>query len=196
MVPATGTATEGGLQKTDGNLSGNRPPSRTPSFKMPAEIVHLAGLGVNPLIFKGSIAGKSVKIMVDSGSAGDFISQHVVDRLGLNTQRSGVSSKVQLADGTQLDLDTTTSKLLLTMGTHLEHTKLSVLPLEGHEVILGRPWLQRWNPTIDWRQGTMCVQNGILRSRLRTEGNSTARRPALEGHLLTTLQVGKALRKK
>ena len=111
--------------------------------------MHLAGLGVNPLIFQGTLAGKPVKIMIDSGSAGDFVSQRVVDRLGLDTKQTDVSSKVQLADGTQLDLDTSTTRLLLTMGTHLEHTKLSVLPLEGHEVILGRPWLKRWNPTID-----------------------------------------------
>ena len=148
VVPEIAAAAKDGLQKNDGSHSGDHPPSQTPFAEVSGETVHLAGLGVNPLIFKGTLAGKPVKIMIDSGSAGDFVSQRVVDKLGLDKQ-TDVSSKVQLADGTQLDLDTSTTRLLLTMGTHLEHTKLSVLPLEGHKVILGRPWLKRWNPTID-----------------------------------------------
>ena len=87
--------------------------------------------------------------MIDSGSAGDFISKNVVERLGLDVNRTLASANVQLADGSHLDLDQETGGLLLTMGKHLEHRSLSVLPLEGHEVILGRPWLSQWNPTID-----------------------------------------------
>ena len=72
VVPATDAAAEGGLQKKDGSQGDNHPTSQTPSAKVSRETVHLAGLGVKPLIFKGILVGKSGKIIIDSGTAGEF----------------------------------------------------------------------------------------------------------------------------
>ena len=74
VVHATDAAANDGLQKNDGSHSGDHPPSQTPFAEVSGETVHLAGLGVNPLIFKGTLSGKPVKIMIDIGSAGDFVS--------------------------------------------------------------------------------------------------------------------------
>ena len=38
---------------------------------------------------------------------------------------------------------------------HLIH--LNIIPLEAANVILGIPWLQQYEPTIDWKSGSVSV---------------------------------------
>ena len=39
----------------------------------------------------------------------------------------------------------------------MEKLKLMVLSLEQKQIILGMPWLKKWNPTIDWRKNTVVL---------------------------------------
>ena len=48
----------------------------------PPEVV-LAGMGVDPLKITGLVEGKPVTVMIDSGSAGNFISRKAAERLGM-----------------------------------------------------------------------------------------------------------------
>ena len=34
--------------------------------------------------------------------------------------------------------------------------KLNVIPMSEHEVIVGKPWFNRYNPNIDWPRNTIC----------------------------------------
>ena len=37
------------------------------------------------------------------------------------------------------------------VGLYYENIDLKVAPLPKHDIILGKPWLERWNPHINWR---------------------------------------------
>jgi hypothetical protein len=87
--------------------------------------------------------------MIDSGSAGNFISRKAADRLGMAKLSYFGNVNVQLADGSRLPLTWRTPQFKLKLGDHQETLHLHGLPLRGHEIILGRPWLRRWNPDID-----------------------------------------------
>ena len=41
------------------------------------------------------------------------------------------------------------------MGDHAEFSDFSVLKLPTCDAILGKAWLDRWNPIIDWKEHTM-----------------------------------------
>ena len=41
------------------------------------------------------------------------------------------------------------------MGDHAEFLDFSVLKLPTYDAILGKAWLDRWNPVIDWKKHTM-----------------------------------------
>ena len=41
------------------------------------------------------------------------------------------------------------------MGEHAEFLDFSVLKLPEYDAILGKAWLDRWNPVIDWKRHTM-----------------------------------------
>ena len=153
--------------------------------------VELTGLGVNPLKFTGLVAGQPVEVMIDSGAAGDFISQSVANRLGMAKVPYVSNTNVQLADGSKLAMNWRTPMFNLRIGKHRERLQLHGLPLKGHEIILGRPWLSKWNPSIDWRAGTITFpkrgENIVL--------EATVARGFDEGRLISALQTKRAMRK-
>ncbi|KAE8203203.1 hypothetical protein CF327_g7789, partial [Tilletia walkeri] len=64
----------------------------------------------------------------------------------------------ELADGRTVLVDSSVnSKLKFSVGTDTrsETLQLAVAPLKHADVILGRPWLSRHNPDIDWTSGTL-----------------------------------------
>ena len=65
------------------------------------------------------------------------------------------------------------------------------LPLEDWDVILGRPWLQSVNPTVDWQTGEVrCRRTGQLLIRLK---NSRVR-PSVS--LVTAQEAAREMKKK
>ena len=169
--------------------------SRETQVRNPSETsqpeVELSGLGVNPLKFTGLVAGQPVEVMIDSGAAGDLISQTVANRLGMRKVLYNSNTNVQLADGSKIAMSWKTPMFNLRIGKHRERLQLHGLPLKGHEIILGRPWLQRWNPSIDWRTGTVAFpqrgENIVL--------EATVARGFDEGCLISALQTKRAMRK-
>ena len=44
----------------------------------------------------------------------------------------------------------------VTMGTeHAEFLDFSIISLPTYDAILGKPWLDRWNPIIDWQKNSL-----------------------------------------
>ena len=53
---------------------------------------------------------------------------------------------------------------------HAEFLDFSVINLPKYEAILGKPWLDKWNPVIDWQKNTMVwkmVKRKIIVSRVQ-----------------------------
>ena len=138
--------------------------------------VELSGLGVSPVKFTGSVRERPVDVMIDSGSAGDFISLKAAERLGMEKVPFASDSSVQLADGSKLEVNWKTPLFNLRIGSHRELLQLHGLPLKGHEIILGRPWLHKRNPAIDWRTGTITFPRRGEDHNSRSKGSTRSRR--------------------
>ncbi|XP_067230540.1 rhomboid-related protein 3 isoform X1 [Chanodichthys erythropterus] len=98
-----------------------------------------------------------VVALLDSGSAGNFISGALCRHLGIKTSPSPISYQVHSITGKPLSRKTirrVTGPLQLHVGIfHTESIHLLVLEESTADVVLGRPWLELHNPNISWRTG-------------------------------------------
>ena len=108
-----------------------------------------------------------VKVMLDSGSAGNFISPKVVQRCGLNTQPRETPLSVTHIQGGKVGLVTEQVRCQMHKGNHSEYITFNVVPLGKHAIIIGMPWLQVHNLCMDWEKCKVsfklkfCMENCI-----------------------------------
>ncbi|KAI2646962.1 Transposon Tf2-9 polyprotein [Labeo rohita] len=99
----------------------------------------------------------TVAALIDSGSAGNFISGALAQRLGLQTTPTEVRYHVQSVTGQSLskkDVKHRAGSIHLQIGQcHEEEIWLLVLEGSTIDVVLGRPWLARHNPILSWGSG-------------------------------------------
>ena len=93
---------------------------------------------------------------MDGGASGDFISAKVVEKLELPVKPiKGV--ELAFANG-QKEVCNKIVQIYLRLQDHVEMVKLRVAALPRHDIILGKPWLERWNPDIDWRRNEITMR--------------------------------------
>jgi len=103
----------------------------------------------------------SVRALMDSGATALFLDSAVAARAGLQLEPS--TRTVRLADGTIKTATGTTNAVCTLRGTGATgdlsfDAQFCVLDLNGHEAILGMPWLAHFNPAIDWRAGVFTIE--------------------------------------
>ncbi|KAI2645258.1 Retrotransposon-derived protein PEG10 [Labeo rohita] len=107
------------------------------------------------LVFNSSLF--PIHVLVDSGAAGNFISSKCLVDFNIPAVENETCYQITTIQGTPLGdgrIDRRTVKLeLILNGNHSETLTLLVLPQATVDVILGRPWLTRHSPHIDWHSG-------------------------------------------
>ena len=121
------------------------------------------------------------KFLVDSGASGNFISEHLVSEHDLRTVRSHEKMQVHLADGSMRASNRIVREACVTYEEHAEFLDFHVMKLPKYDAILGKSWLDRWNPDIDWRAGTISIQAGKKTVVLQSDN------PAEDGANLSSL---------
>ena len=103
-----------------------------------------------PMTFQGTLNHAPVKILIDSGAMGNFVSQQAADRFSFAL--SHVSNiPVVFANGATGNCNKAALAAYLRFNNHEERIDLRVVSLPHHDIILGQPWLEKWNPEINWR---------------------------------------------
>jgi hypothetical protein len=100
----------------------------------------------------------TIVALVDSGATMNFINECIVATLGLETEPCA-PTRVVLADGRVLAHSNRQITLKFTIAGITQTQTFLVAPIGIHSIILGMPWLEHTNPTIDWRLKT--VQFGV-----------------------------------
>src|SRR4051812_29022463 len=146
-------------ENTDKNTHNLEKQNKKPSIIEPTPL-YISSLSSPSLLKLAAKINKqhSTSIMVDSGSTGDFISSTLVERLQLPTRRLRPHREVYLADGSK-HLCSQQVKCRIETGAISEEVQLAVIPLEGHDIIYGHPWLRRHNPSIDWSNGSVSISS-------------------------------------
>ena len=118
---------------------------------------------VTQLKIRIQLAGVTALAMIDSGATGNFLSR----KFATNHRISGLSKKrpyqLTVADGTPLNQDEgmvkeeTLSLMSQIHGKDLGRITFDLVSVP-HEVILGIPWLEKVNPSIDWNSQKITIE--------------------------------------
>ena len=136
--------------------------------------------GVVLLSVDGQVSDIPVRFLIDSGASECFISQSVVEANGLLVRKSPERLKVHLADGSARSSNQCVKQACVNFGEHAEFLDFHVMKLPKYDAILGKSWLDRWNPEIDWKKNTVTIKigrrtvvlNGVQDSEKREELSS------------------------
>lgn len=110
--------------------------------------------------FDGEVQGTPSSILIDSGASRDFISQHMVEKLNLDTVKTDSPLGVSLADGRQINSGRIVKDADVVIGPLRVRRTLHVLNMTGLEVVLGKPFLSDFNPSVDWTSNSMEITQG------------------------------------
>ena len=94
---------------------------------------------------QGSIKGKRVNILIDSGSTHSFIDAGIIKQMGAVAEVDA-PLLVHVVDGSKVVVDSICKNLQVLIQGHTFNHDLRVFPLGGSDVILGVDWLKIHNP--------------------------------------------------
>ena len=116
----------------------------------------------NFMLCVGTVEGHRANILIDSGSKADVVGAAFVQRHALHTSKARVT-KFTFGNGSSAVSGVQLATAQLQMGDFLDVAALTQCPLmPGVDVILGQPWLQRLNPSIDWAANRVMVGKAVL----------------------------------
>lgn len=110
------------------------------------------------------------KALIDSGAEGLFIDYAFVARHDIPQEAITKPIIVRNVDGTQNKRGTINSQVDLEykIGQHWHMDSFMVTDLGNKDIILGQPWLEKANPTIDWKNKIIDI-NSITKVNKSTE---------------------------
>jgi hypothetical protein len=133
-------------------------PSRA-SHAISAGSLHSPDLGSEAPIILGCLLDGHVggTAMVDCGATSQFIDQDFALKNGFKLRRKAVPEVLTVVDGrTSVAGDLTHEVTIqLLIDQHLENVVFQVTKLGSVPLILGKTWLRRHNPLIDWVHNTV-----------------------------------------
>jgi len=142
----------------------SRPPPRarstkssSPTLSPRVELNHVITPGHQLITLPGLVGPRRLPatVLVDSGATSNFISTSFVRTHALALVASASSSLVTLADGRQQPTGGIAASVLVKLGSYAEPLDLTATDISGYDLILGMPWLAKYNPRIDWRGKTI-----------------------------------------
>jgi Retroviral aspartyl protease len=130
------------------------------SIDQPVEqLTNLIGLSAKLLTYEGEVNNHPICILIDGGSMGDFISDKVVDKLDLET-RVVMGFSILFPNGQTSPCNKEIIDTCLHIQEHCEMIHPKVILLPHHDLILGKPWLEKWNPHINWHSNHIHITQG------------------------------------
>ncbi|KAK3531146.1 hypothetical protein QTP70_013246 [Hemibagrus guttatus] len=116
---------------------------------------------MKPLTTHGTLTAAHISVSVvallNSGSAGNFISGTLCCQLGLQTKATATPYQIQSITGkpvSRRQVSRSAGPVLLQIGVlHVEEITLLVLAKSSADVILECPWLEQHNPILSWKTG-------------------------------------------
>ena len=112
-----------------------------------------------PLEFHGTLAGRRVRFLLDTGPGANFLSASVAVALGSVCDPRPVPrpTRVLLPDGTEVE-SKVSKALPICLRNYHEEMVFNIIRLQEFEAILGQPWLRANMALMDIGQGTVTLR--------------------------------------
>ena len=134
------------------------------------------------LVLKGTVNGVPVSCLIDSGACHNFFSNDLIARVGCTTSCLSDSLCINLADGRKGMLSREQATIDLRFTGFCDNFTGVVAPISRYEVILGKPWLYKYNPSIDFRKNHVDFMDG-------EHAGNTGEAPSSESRLTEVMEV-------
>ena len=137
-------------------------PGTTVDTVDPADVAAIQGSPVPEIALEGRIylpdkgTMKRLRVLVDSGASHCFFDDALATTLGLN-RRSRSSPTAEAVGGRKVECGADVAPLRLHLGACTSTVHFLTTVLGKWDALLGRDWLQKHNPDIDWVQRTVKV---------------------------------------
>jgi hypothetical protein len=110
------------------------------------------------LVLQVVLDGREYAALLDSGAQGNYMSPRLRQRLSLATDRKLNPYQLRSAEGGLVQynrgrIDEETAPLHIRIQRRTTPTQFDITEIGEWDIILGIPWLRKWNPTIDWNLG-------------------------------------------
>ena len=100
--------------------------------------------------FEGILAGRPVRILLDSGASANFIDNKLVQELALPTASLSSHVAIRVADGRTSIVESSVA-IDLTVGSLDFGVTCLPTELAYYDLVLGKPWLTVFNPVVNWK---------------------------------------------
>ena len=116
------------------------------------DTMYLGTQGIDAKYIPTKIQQREVKALIDSGTLSNFMSKETTECLGVK-QRLIVPITASRADRKQFRTKVleTTEPVCIRIGGHAEWISFYILETSLVQVILGRSWLELYQPEVDWK---------------------------------------------
>ena len=113
------------------------------------------------------INGKKTVALIDSGAHMNLADPGWIAKGKLECRPKAQESRYKATGVNGGDVCDVTEEMpaKVQIGQHKEALILDVIPTQGHNVILGLPWLCKHNPSIDWKKGKLVFDSPYCRGR-------------------------------
>ena len=140
-------------------VAAGEPQSTRPSLSVPVDetIVSAIRLRGHVMELSNMVKKRPIKMLIDSGATGNFISDAMVTAFNLQVQSDEDDWDLTLADGTVVQTAGYV-QFTMTCGDYKDKIVARVFPNLHKECILGMPWLEYENPVIDWARRQVTIQ--------------------------------------
>jgi len=116
-------------------------------------------------VFEISLNGKNIKanMLIDSGSGRSFLCKNFTTSHRIPTNGLASPINIQLPNGKSMTIKQTTKPLKLSIMDHHENFEFCIgnLSLQGVNGLLGRDWLRKHNPYIDYKTNRIYFMGNI-----------------------------------
>ena len=162
------------------------------------QLLAIPHTGSQLMVFNGTLRGRPARILLDSGSSSHFVSDKWIKSQNVRAVPKSTIDVVNMANGTTQDSTAILREVQFTIGpTYEDNTTFHVIPMTGaFDAVLGKPWFDKYEPTPQWKQGTVSFtargEQHTLLPPSATKSESRARAPPL----LSAMQLKKVLKYK
>ena len=143
----------------------------------------------------------SASALIDSGAEGQFISSKFVIRNRIPTHKLSKPIPVLNVDGSPNanGMITHYTVRLLKVGRRQCPTLFYVTSIGKEDIILGLPWLKKYNPNIDWKKQTINIRKtttatSLAQQKQQIKGQPSELVPATYHNYLSLFEKGAASR--